>query len=292
MIIRSLTIMLALATITPPLQAGVGDFLSTSFKKSTEKQAPSMRVLIAMDKEAVQVEVDGPFKGYDPRTGELLLVSKLGKKAPLQVIGGGLKWNEEFPGTHQFSIIPTDKNTRILVDGKQYRGTLFFYDVEGKICSVNKVPLEEYLTSTLTAVYQKNEPEELFAAIAIAARTNAYYIVEKSTNPYWDVKGWEVGYRGAVDSSTSPAINQAIANTRHMVLSKITSHGSPLSPFYGLWKGEDHRPDNPGSAIEGKISINEAKAFVESGANAAQILEKAFPQTSIQLTYQAIRKGL
>lgn len=286
MILRTLAIMLALATLTtPPLQSGLWDNMTTHFNKGLERQTPAIRVLIGIDKESLEVEVDGPFKGYDPRTGEMLVLNKIGKKTTMRLLDAGFKWGEEFPGTHQLLIVPTDKSTRILVDGKRYPGSLYFYDVEGKISIVNKVNLEEYLTSILTPVHHKREPEEYLAALAITARTNAYYLAENPPNPYWAVNGDQVGYHGVVDISSSPAINQAIVETRHMVLSKTGAYEGMITPIYGSWKSEQNSPEKLSHAVLSKISLNEAKAMADAGSNAAQILLKAFPDTSVQLTY-------
>jgi Stage II sporulation protein len=290
MIIRMLTIMLALATVISPLQAGMWDNFTSYFKKDSS-QTPSVRVLIAMDQDSIQVEVDGPFKGYDPRTGETLIINKIGKNTTMQVIDAGLKWGEDFPGIHQLLIVPTDKSTRILVNGVEYPGSMYFYDVDRKLSVVNKIALESYLASVLTPTYQKREPEELLAAIAITARTNVYYLAENPKNPYWAIDGQQVGYRGIVDTSASPAINQAINDTKHMVLSKTGAYEGIVTPLYASWKSDPNSRQNHSRAAESKITVNEAKTMAETGANAAQILSKAFPQSSIQVTYHTPGTG-
>lgn len=291
MIIRMLTVMLALATMISPLQAGVWDNVTSYFKRGSGNTTPTIRVLVEMDKDTMVVEVEGPFKVYDPRTGELLTRNNLGKKSTLQVIDGGLKWGEDFPGIHQLLITPSEPSTRILVDGVQYPGSMYFYDVERKISAVNKVHLEQYLASVLTPTYQKREPEEFLAAIVITARTNAYYLAENPKNPYWAVDAQQVGYRGVVDTSASPAINQAIVDTRYMVMSKTGAYEGVVTPLYGAWKKDNGRRKSHSLAAESKISIAEAKTMAETGANAAQILQKAFPNTSIQVTYHTPGTG-
>lgn len=291
MIIRMLTIMLTLATMISPLQAGMWDNITSYFGKSSSNQTPSIRVLIAMDRESLQVEVDGPFKGYDPRTGEVLLISKIGKKTTMRVLDGGLKWGEEFPGIHQLLIVPTDKSTRIVVNGTEYPGVMYFYDVDRKVSAVNKIDLEQYLTSILTPTFQESEPEELLAAIVITARTNAYFLAENPKNPYWAVDAQQIGYHGVVDASVAPAINRAIRDTRHMVLSKTGAYEGVITPFYGQWQQENRNVSKHSRAVPSKINVREAKTMAETGANAAQILSKAFPDSNIQVTYQTPGTG-
>lgn len=291
MIIRMLSVMLALTTMISPLQAGMWDNFTSIFKRGSDQSTPSIRVLVELDKKIMEVEVNGPFKGYDPRTGEVLIHNNIGKKTTLQSIDGGLKWGEEFPGVHQLLIVPANTTTRILVDGREYPGSMYFYDVEGKMSAVNKVNLEQYLASVLTPVYQKREPEELLAAIVITARTNAYYLAENPKNPYWAVDAQQVGYRGVVDTSSSPAINQAIVETRHMVLSKTGAYEGVVTPLYSTWKKGQNNRNSHNRATESMINVAEAKTMAETGANAAQILSKAFPNTSIQLTYHTPGTG-
>lgn len=280
---RMLVIAATFAAVVSPLQAGVWDSLSSLFRKDESIQTPAIRVLVDIDRESLHVVVEGPFKGYDPRTGELLLVSKMGKNMEMQVIDGGLKWGEEFPGVHQLLIVPTNKTTHLYVDGVEYPGSLYFYDVERKLSVVNKVPLEQYLAAVLTPAYHSEEPEELLSAIAITARTSAYYLAENPKNPYWAVDAHKVGYRGLPDTETAPAINRAIRETRHMILSKTGAYEGVITPFVGEWQKESGKEAAKSISNFSKITLKEAKTMAETGANAAQILSKAFPNSSIQV---------
>lgn len=291
MMTRLVAVMLALATLFSPLQAGLWDNVSSYFKKSQQNHSPSIRVLIAMDRPSIEVEVDGPFKGYDPRTGEVILLSKIGKKNKMQVMDGGLKWGEEFPGVHQILLVPSDHQTKITLDGVVYPGAIYFYDVERKLSAVNKISLEDYLASVLIPAQKGDLPEEFLAALAITARTNAYYLAENPKNPYWAVDGEQVGYHGTVNPERSPTVNQAIRDTRHMVLSKTGAYEGVVTPLLGYWKKTGQEQKKRHSGVPSKITIQEAETLAETGSNAAQILLKAFPNTSIQLTYHTPGTG-
>lgn len=286
MIIRAITIMLALTTLTVPADAGLWDNVASFFRKPVRGESPSIRVLVSLDQPTLQVDVDGPFKGYDPRTGENILVSKLGKKGIMRVIDGGIKWNEEFPGVHQIFLVPTSPATTISVNGVIYPGSIYFYDVENKLSAVNKVDMETYLASVLSPLHQENDaPEEYLAALAITARTNAYFLAENPSNPYWAVDAQKVGYHGKPMPSESEHIQQAISDTRYMVMSKTGAYEGIVTPFYGFWpKGKEAVK---GKGVIANITLQEAEDMAYHGSNAAHILSKAFPSSTIQLTYHA-----
>lgn len=284
MILRMLTVMLAILPLTPSLEAGVWENVTSVFKKPAIQQRPSIRVLIGMDKPSFEVNATGPFKGFDPRTGDNILYSQLGKKATMQVMDGGIKWGEEFPGVHQIMIVPTDPSTKIYVNGVEYSGALYFYDVAGNLSAVNKVEMEAYLTSILTPLHDKDEPHEFLSAIAIMARTNAYYLAENPTNPYWAVDAQQVGYHGVVDTTEGAPIIKAINETKYMVLSRTGAYEGIVTPFYGLWATSSHSTGKKGTVVS-RITLQEAEKLAWNGSNAAQILLKAFPEATIQLLH-------
>jgi len=284
MILRILTAMLAILPMTPSVEAGVWENVTSVFKKPAVQQKPSIRVLLAMDIPSFEVIVTGPFKGFDPRTGENILYSQLGKKATMQVMDGGIKWGEEFPGLHQIMLVPTDPATKIYVNGVEYPGSIYFYDVAGNLSAINKVDMEAYLTSILTPLHDKDEPQELLSAIAITARTNAYFLAENPTNPYWAVDAQQVGYHGIVDLTRGAPMIKAIDETRYMVLSRTGAYEGIVTPFFGLW-GTPSQSSGKNGTIVSQISLEDAEKLAWNGNNAAQILLKAFPDATIQLLH-------
>lgn len=284
MILRILAVMLAILPMTPSIEAGVWENVTSVFKKPAIQQKPSIRVLIGMDQPSFDVVVTGPFKGFDPRTGDNILYSQLGKKATMQVMDGGIKWGEEFPGIHQIMIVPTDPATKIYVNGTEYPGAMYFYDVAGNLSAINKVDMEAYLTSILTPLHEKDEPQELLSAIAITARTNAYYLAENPTNPYWAVNAQQVGYHGVVDITHGAPIIRAINETRYMVLSRTGAYEGIVTPFYSLWSTPTQNSGKKGTVVS-FITLEDAEKMAWNGNNAAQILQKAFPDANIQLLH-------
>jgi len=278
-------LLLAAMPLASPLHAGMWDSISSAFRKTnTQNYKPTMRILVALDKPSLRVEVTGPFKGFDPRTGDNLVVSQLDKNAVMRVIDGGIKWGEEFPGVHQLLIVPTDSETRILVDGVEYPGSMYFYDVEHNLSAVNKIDMEDYLLSILTPLHQENQPEELLSALAITARTNAYFLSENPKNPYWAVDANQVGYHGIVRNAHNSPIYQAIRETKHMVMSKTGAYEGIITPFLGFWRADSSIKQSV-QGMPSRISLREAENIASNGGNAAQILAKAYPESTIQFIY-------
>jgi len=286
MIHRLLTIMLAFATLTSPVEAGLLDGVSSFFKKTIKKETPSIKVLVATDKESMNVIVDGPFKGYDPHTGETILLSKLGKNAELRVMDGGLQWSEQFPGVHQLLIVPTLPDTKITIDDVDYIGAMYFYDVENKLNVVNKVDIESYLKSTLSSLNDEDAPDEFLSALAITARTNSYYLAEHPANSYWAVDGSKVGYHGNINECSHLSVNKAIVDTKHMILSKTGLYEGILTPFLSYWNNPQVKSGIKHAGIGSRISLKDAQKLAESSKNAAQLLHEAYPNTSIELILQ------
>lgn len=284
MLIRILVILCAISPFTASVEGGIISKLQSAFSKPIPQQPPSIRVLLAHDQPGVVLEVKGKYKIFDPRTNQHIITSFEGKRKFIQALRDGLRWGEEFPGIHQIVIVPDDRNTTTIVDGIEYRGAIYVYDVGGSISVVNQVDIEEYLDSILPTRYTSNLPDETLAAIAITARTNAYYQAQNAKTPYWDIDASKVGYQGYAVARRSKPIDKAIYDTRYMVLYRIGQGDWAVTPFAVDW-----RPGSGGKILQGTvysaITLEDAEQLAKKGSNASQILEKAFPNTSIQLMH-------
>lgn len=262
----------------PPL-----NYLKNAFTAEERPSPQAIKVLLVSESDGVLLAVKGRYKIYDARNMQLIGTRYLGKRKFLQGVHGGLLWGEEFPGVHQIAIVPDDPKTTISVDGVEYQGSIFAYDVGGTISMVNHVDVENYLSVILPSAYQLPQPEEALNAAAIAARTNAYYQAQSGRSPYWDVEAAKVGYSGA--PSTNPSeISLAIKNTQWMILNKSAKSPWVATPFPAHWKPQGSGP----VVIKGeysKITFEDAARLAENGQDAAQILGKAFPEARIDLVY-------
>jgi len=226
--------------------------------------SPTLRILIAHDLESATLEVQGKYRLFDPHDEEHIGTRFIGKKQRIEALGDGLKWGEAFPGIHQLTFVPAQPKTRIALDGVEYPGTLTIYDVGGTISVVNEVLIEELLKIVLPQSYPQAQIDELCAAIAIAARTNAYYDHDHPRNKFWDVTASALQYQGVAHPSA--IWNKALEETKYMVMSSTSAYEKVVTPFPVDW-----HPDG------------QAEEMAKKGLHAAQILAQAFPGKSIQI---------
>lgn len=180
-------------------------------------KTPQVKVLIEKDVLETIVEVKGPYKVYDPNDYTLFSTGMFGKKYPVQVTPEGLKWGEEFPGTFQIAIVPTNGRTTTWIDGVGYNGIVLIYGVGNKINIVNQISVEEFLKETLASQYKENLTDEALAALAIAARTSAYYQAERYGDAFYQYDAEAVSYNG-LNGPKKKGVDRAINATRYLVM--------------------------------------------------------------------------
>jgi len=261
-----------------PVQAGLWNNIKGMFGSGERCQPPSIRVLVAHDLEKADLHVNGAYSLYDPYSNCYISTRFVGKARTILPMGDGLKWGEAFPGLYQLRIAPEDCCGLVAVNGVDYSGSVTVYDIGGTISIVNQVSVEEYVRSVLSRPELQGLHPETLAAIAITARTNAYFQAVNPKNTYWAVDGNKVGYIGY---GTDPiATDRAVGVTRFMIMSQSSLYEDLATPFAARF-GSD------GSASKddrvSQISIDDAEKMASKGDHAAQILGKAFPGTTIML---------
>lgn len=281
-IARYLVLLFASLTFANSAEAGLWDALK-KYLWSQEATAPAaVSVLIIHDQPKVVLEVKGKYQLFDPLDNSHISTRFLGKKKTIEAVSGGLKWGEEFPGIHQMQIVP-EQAVAVNVEGVDYPGNLLVYDIGGTISIVNQIPLERYLEIVLEQQFVDPLPEEALAAVAIVARTNAYYQIENPKNPYWTAEASRVGYQGNIKLNSESPIAKAIRVTRGMVLSRTGVYEGVLTPFAAQWGPISGGKPGQHSSIFSRITLSEAEEMARKGGNAAQILAKGFPNTTIEL---------
>jgi stage II sporulation protein D len=276
-------IIIAVMMLVPALvslEAGVWDSMKGWFSSKEETPPPTIKVLIAHDKEASMIEVKGKYHIYDPYAKSKLTTRFLGKSHLMQPLMAGLKWGEEFPGVYQLYILPDEPSTTILVDGIEYKGAVYIYDIGGTLSIVNEVPIEDYISSIAAKENEISKNSEVLAAVAIIERTNAYYNAHNSASPYWNVDAQKVGYQGQAAINPQSPMEQAISSTRHMVMSSTGTYEGVITPFSVSWSKEGGRKNG-----QQTLSLQGAEAMAAKGDHAATILSRTFPNSSIQLIY-------
>lgn len=280
MLSRIFSICVTLMVCVSTLDAGFWDNLQKAFSGNIQ-QKPKMRVLILHDVPNISLEVKGKYKLFDPNTNEHISTRFVGKKKQMELMSGGIKWGEEFPGLHQIAITPEEGY--VWVDNTPYSGTVYVYDIGGGISVINELDLDDYLASTLPKQANPDWLEETYAAYIILARTNAYYNYLNPKTPFWNVDAKAVGFEGASGGYPAQEIMSALSLTRGMVLSSTGHYEGKITPFLAQWTASEKGLRNIAIA---KISLDQANDLAKKGEHAAQILSKAFPETSIQLIGQ------
>lgn len=283
MLVRILLLFLALVSFNTSLQANWWDNMVDYVKGKTHSSPPpTIRVLILHDVEGANLEVRGKYGLADPYTKTDHYPYRFkGKNRYIQALGSGLKWGEEFPDQHQLQINP-DKDAIVLIDGQEYEGSIYIYDIGGTISIVDQVPLEDYV-ETLLVNYQNRQLEpETLAGLAIVARTNAYFQALNPKNALWTVDAQKVGFKGRIPVSED--IEEALKSTRHMVMSRTGVYEGAATPFIAQF--DTLSPGHAYKKVEtSKISLEEANQMAQNGEHAAQILAKAFPGSTIMLMH-------
>lgn len=247
-----------------------------SFREGRHQQPVKIKVLIERDIGGCMLEVRGRYNIFDPHTGDRVSTRFLPKSNFCQPISEGIRWGEQFPGIYQLHLVPDTADTAISVNGIEYRGSLYVYQVEGTLNLVNELPIEEYVHSILSNQVG-DMPSEALAALAISARTEAYNQAFNTCNPYYNVIADEVGYEGHAASLPGSSIAQAMVATRNLILSKTRAFEGALDPvmtecLQGLYGRGESRWDT-----------KKARDLAKEGADAKHIVATMFPEATIEL---------
>ncbi len=192
---------------------------------SQNEKPATIKVLIGKHQEKVLLEAKGKYNMYNLESKLLLTSGSSAKRQWLKCSENGLFWGDLIPGNFQIRLVPGDASSTLLVNGIEYRGCLEIHDVNGKLFIVNEVDIERYLKSIMTAQFPTEMDDEVMDSIAIAARTNAYYLSCRKLSAQWHVDAQDVNYQGHALTLQTPHVDRAINNTRHMVM---TYQGMPF----------------------------------------------------------------
>lgn len=186
-------------------------------KEEVAKPA-SVKVLLKNRADGALIEVKGSYKVIDPLKQKTVSSGVKGKRFYLYPHKEGIKWGEDFLGIYQIKIIPTGKESSVLVDGVQYTGNLEVYHVDDHITVINEVDIENYLKAILTPRFASHIHDAVMDALAIVARTNVYYQALHNKNSYWHIDAKDVDYKGYAATLFNPNVDRAVDNTRFLVM--------------------------------------------------------------------------
>lgn len=243
-------------------------------------KALPLRVLVLHDVPEATLDVSGEYVVYDPHTGDQKGTRFLGKSRKINGLRAGLEWGEFFPEIYQLKFQPRSETTRISVDGIAYEGSIYVYDIGQTISVINELSLENYVKSVLASHQLEGVEPEVLHALAIVARTNAYFQLLNPRNNNWDVDGRKLNFQGMV--SPSSQIVEAVRSTQNMVLSLTGVYEKIDTPFPGSFDGLPLGQTFRDPVIS-KITLEQANQMAKKGEHAAQILSRAYPDARVML---------
>ena len=196
---------------------------------SQQKKPATIKVLITDKAEKALLEVKGRYHIFDPQTSLPITSSAFGKKSVVHVQGKGIEWGEPFPHIHQMRIVPANAECSILINGIEYRGCMEIYNLDGAISIINEIDIENFLKSTLTIKLPSIQEAHVLEALAIVARTHAYYLALRNANMQWHVGAKEADYLGYGVTLQRLSLDRAIEKTKHLILTYNNQ------PFAATW---------------------------------------------------------
>jgi len=276
-----LLLILTLAPLASQLFSRTAQF---QVDEALKNKPATIKVLLQDTSDEVLLEVKGGYKVFCPHNNVLISSSSSATRSKMHLQNTGIFWGDAFPGTMAMRIVPNHGHTSILVNGLQYKGCLEVYQVDGKLRVINEVGIENYLRSCLaTECFHVSEPEVL-NALAIVARTNAYYQVSRFPDAPWHVTAAETGYQGYGNTLQYLPLEQAIEQTRHAILTYNAkpfaavwseNSGGKTAPVAAIFK--DNAPAPKGVSIAGMESerMKSSWSFQVSKQEMANLLKTA-----------------
>jgi stage II sporulation protein D len=246
----------------------------SSYERIAEPMAPrNIQVLLEKDVDGALLEVKGPYYVFNPHDGSKVTSGLLGKRFMIHETDNGLKWGEEFPGIHQIYIRPRASDTAIFINGIQYTGAVAIYGIAGTINIVNDLDIESYVKANLTAQFTAPLEAEVMSALAILARTEAYFRVMRAANSsFYHITAEEARYQGSALVVAGSPIDRAVETTRHLILvhpdsgrslpfaTAWTEHSAGKTASYGsIFRKEALAPEKGVEAPHAALSRQEAK---------------------------------
>src|SRR3989338_2672066 len=230
-------------------------FLSAQERAIEQPSRPgTIKVLLFNQIDGINLEVRGGYKVYDPKTGKKIASSITKKSFFIQPTLDGISWGETYPGTYQIAIVPGN-SILSLVNGTQYAGAIYVYQVGSKISVVNDLSVEDFVKSMLSKEINEPKPHETLAALAILMRTKAYYHAKKSEGAFWHLDAKEIGYQGYGVTLRDNGVEEAVDMTQNLVMqvphgydeglfdATYTQHSAGKTvPYHLIYRKEGYAP--------------------------------------------------
>jgi len=235
-------------------------------------EKPTVKVLLAKEREVLNVEVQGAHNIYDPLSGTKLESAFMGSSYYMYPTTDGVKWGQEFPGVYQLLIVPDEpSSTGVTVNGTTYGGVVAFYQVKDRLAAVNWISLEEFTSSLLSSLFlpREGDQREALASYAVIIRSKTYENMLVPGNKFWDLQGEVCGYKGRSTIRLDEAFVQAMQGSKLVVM-------SPKEESDGLTK------EMLADMLQ-TMPFEKVVALAQDGQTARHILKRFYPNTEFQL---------
>ncbi|MDY6831860.1 MAG: SpoIID/LytB domain-containing protein [Thermodesulfobacteriota bacterium] len=117
----------------------------------------------------------------------------------------------------------------IAVNGTRYRGAVVVSADDGTVSAINHVDIEPYLYGVVPREMPASWPEQALMAQAVASRTYALYVKQKSADPLFDVRATTASQVYGGHDAEMPAANRAVDATQGQVL---TYNGNLIVAYF------------------------------------------------------------
>lgn len=186
--------------------------------RSQKDKPATIKILLDKNLDSVLLEIKGRHEIFNPGTGLKVSSGFFGKREFIKHDERGIRWGDLLPGTFETRFVPADGNTTLIVNGTEYRGCVEVYDMGGKFTVINEIDIEHYLKTFLSSQFSRPMDDEVLEAVAIAARTNAYFLASKNHTAPWQIDAKEVLYQGYGSTLQNLQVERAVDSTRYVVM--------------------------------------------------------------------------
>lgn len=174
----------------------------------------TIRVAVFIDQPSLTIKSPGSLTLLSTQGAKLARLKK-----PLEIFPGtsGLILNQRSTGIKEL-LLRTDSSPMTL-NGTAFAGTFRIEQRPGGLLAINEIGLEDYLKGVVPVEISPQWHPEVLKVQAIAARTYALYRRQINTGRGYDLVSTTADQVYGGQSREHPAANQAIAETRGLVLS-------------------------------------------------------------------------
>lgn len=191
---------------------------------SLVRKDTTIRVLVAEKENTVQVTSDRPLVIADGVSGRPFFQAS---QVSIRASGDRLVINNQMLDTGACRLTP--RGEMLSVNQTRYRGYIVVFAEEGAVSAVNGVDVEPYLYGVVPREAPCTWPEQALMAQAVASRTYALYVKQKSEDRSYDVKATISSQVYGGYDAEMPGTNRAVDATRGQVM---TYNGNLIVAYF------------------------------------------------------------